>query len=109
MNPQQAYKLFSQTLTALNSLRALARSSLAIKKALTPKSVKIAAGSPASNYSKIEIIDRVKVEQLKGALINMGFSKDESNRTLQTLTDRGNFNSYPLPDLLKEALTLLHK
>lgn len=106
MNPQQAYKLFSQTLTALNSLRALARSSLAIKKALTPKSVKITAESP---YSKIEIIDRVKVEQLKGALINMGFSKDESSRTLQTLTDREDFNSCPLSDLLKEALILLHK
>ncbi len=110
MNPQQAYKLFSQALTAANSIRALVRSSLAIKKALQPKST-IAKTKVKESLStqRPDQIDHIKAEQLKGALINMGFKKDESHRAVQELTAKGDFNSHSLSYLLKEALVLLQK
>lgn len=111
MNPQQAYKLFSQALTAANSIRTLVRSSSAILKAFQPKVYhkvvdKTKIKEPVQRH---DLIDHIKAEQLKGALVNMGFGKDESYRTIQELITRGDFNSHPLPYLLKEALGLLHK
>jgi Holliday junction resolvasome RuvABC DNA-binding subunit len=112
MNPQQAYKLFSQALTAANSIRTLVRSSSAILKAFQPKVVNKAVSKTKvkeSSTQKPDLIDHIKAEQLKGALVNMGFGKDESYRTVQELITRDDFNSHPLPYLLREALGLLHK
>lgn len=99
LDHKQAFKVFSQTLTALNSLRSLWRSTSGIRKLLTSETKSTVAQDPKQS--------EVKANQLKGALVSMGFSKGEADRAVKKLS--GKLHSEELPDLLRAALTELHK
>lgn len=99
MKGKEAYKIFSQAITALNSLRTLLRAAGAIKKLVGTQTEQ----EENVDFKKVEL----KANQLRGALLNLDFKKADVDRTIKKLT--GRIRSEELPELLKEALKELNK
>lgn len=95
MDAEKTVKVLSKALTALVSLRALFRSGLGIKKLLV---------SPKKN--PVASTNDVKQKQLHGALLGMGYSRSEVDRTIKELGSK--IESDSLSDLVRTSLGILN-
>lgn len=96
---EKTAKILSRGLTALVSLRSLARSGIGIQKLL-------AAPKAAKSEDKPAKKDDKKEKQLHGALTSLGYKRPEVERAVKELS--GKINSDPLPDLVREAIGILN-
>lgn len=109
MNLQKGYKVFSQTLTALNSIRSLIRTTLDLKKLLTPSkggTKKESKKDSSKDSSKDSIQQIAKENQLHGALLHLGYTRLQADKAVKELS--GRLTSEPLPELIRAALGILN-